>query len=89
MYILATRNTGLGVMNTLRQTVGNLDAQRDQLMAAIERDHPSGTPEHEQIHRDLVDFFGELAQAREHLVQAHNDLRDIVSPIDMLRESRR
>jgi hypothetical protein len=101
MYILATRNTGLGVMNALRQAVMNLDSQRDQLVAAIERDYPSTVPgiypgaeprtnqEHQRLHLDLVDFFSELAQAREHLVQAHNDLRDVVSPIDLLRDSRR
>jgi len=86
---MSTRNTGLGVMNAMRQIVGNLDSQRDQLTAAIERDYPSGTPEHEQTHRDLVNVFAEIAHAREALVDAHNLLRDVVSPIDLARESRR
>jgi hypothetical protein len=106
-------STGGAIMTVLKQTVYNLDAQRDQLVAAIERDYPRGDdigtgsniveayadshPEpsdirnqkREQIHRDLLFFFSELAQAREHLVQAHNELRDVVAPIDMLRDSRR
>lgn len=107
-----TRNTGLGIMTTLRQIVDNLDAQRDQLVAAIERDYNvdeilAQTPsiefevglirEHveavivakEQIHRDLVPFFTEIAHAREALVDAHNYLRDVVDPISMMRDSRR
>ncbi len=83
-------------MNVLRQTVDNLDAQRDQLVAAIERDYPAtsefcsacqsylgfGHPTsghrfdcpRDQAHRNLVPF----AQACEHLVDAHNLLRDVV-----------
>lgn len=90
----STTYTGLGIMNTLRQIVNNLDSQRDQLVDAIERDYPTPTspdnPEpdthrirREQIHSDLRLFFSEVAIAREALVIAHNDLRDVVSPIDM------
>lgn len=85
----STHNTGLGTLTALRQICWNLDAQRDQLLEAIERDHPSGTPGHEQAHRELIDVFTEIAHAREHLVDAHNLLRDIVSPIDMMREVRK
>lgn len=97
----STRNTGLGVMTTLRQIVQNLDAQRDQLTAAIERDYPSTVPgiypganprtnpDHERTHRDLAPVFADIASAREHLVLAHNSLRDVVAPIDMMREARK
>jgi hypothetical protein len=92
--------TGNAILNTLRQMVGNLDSQRDQLVDAIERDYPRPSapdnPEpdthrerREQIHRDLVPFFTEIAHAREALVDAHNLLRDVVAPIDLARESRR
>src|SRR4029077_14799117 len=84
---MSTRSTGQAVMRVLRQTVDNLDAQRDQLRDAIERDHPSripgiypGTdrtnPDHERAHRDLRDVFADIAAARGALVDAHNGLRD-------------
>lgn len=87
---MSTTATGHGVMTTLKQTVANLDSQRDQLMAAIERDYPRVTApvSHNLKHDELHDFFTELARAREHLVTAHNLLRDVVSPIDLARESR-
>jgi hypothetical protein len=68
-------------MRVLRQTIDNLDAQRDQLMAAIERDHLAGTLENNQIHHDLLFTFTEIGKAREHLVDAHNLLRDVVEPL--------
>ena len=82
---MSTRSTGMGVMTTLRQIVYNLDSQRDQLTAAIERDYPTGTPEHDRTHRDLANVFLEIAHARESLVDAHNQLRDVVAPIDLAR----
>ncbi len=94
-------STGQAVMKVIQQSVYNLDAQVDQLVGAIERDQPRrnagiypGTtgrdnPEHERIHAALVPFFAEVAKAREHLVTAHNQLRDVVAPIDMTRESQR
>lgn len=84
---ISTTATGRGVMTTLRQIAENLDSQRDQMVAAIERDYPvEFVPlAHDHKHRDLVDFFSRLANAREALVDAHNLLREVVDPIDMRR----
>lgn len=103
--------TGQAVMTVLKQTVYNLDVQRDQLVESIERDYDTAEiraqqpstetearliAEHlasveaakEQIHRDLYNVFAEIARAREHLVDAHNLLRDVVAPIDLRRPVR-
>jgi hypothetical protein len=93
---MSLNSTGQAVMTVLRQTVDNLDAQRDQLHAAIVRDYPApNSPDNPEpdthrelrhrIQRDLEPIFADIAAARGALVDAHNALRDVVAPIDLAR----
>lgn len=70
-----------GIADILEQIVHNLDAQVDQLTAAattadaelLERDLGNA-----HFHRDLVEAFSEIANARAHLVNAHGEIMGTV-----------
>jgi hypothetical protein len=69
--------TVLGVRRALEQIVQNLDAQVEQLtQAATEADakHPSATVPTDRHHRDLLEAFHQLANARAGIVNAHGEI---------------